>query len=144
MKALATLFICLAFGSSCFAQKDPIVFPLTAGQLQQLCKSYDLVQLEVDLKKNVGSEEVRAASSCLNFIMGVLSTIGSLDVGLFPELKYEIGDSSKQMPYKAFVDPFMKYIAAHPENEKEPAAAMVALSLMVGGILVPKHWEQRK
>src|SRR5258708_28888243 len=137
---IGLLLAMLSFTPACFSQARPtIIFPINAGQLKQLCKSYELVQLEVELKKTVSSPEIRDASACLNFIMGVLSTIGAMDVGYFPQLKYEIANSNKPLPYRDFVSSFMKHITAHPENEKESAAAVVTLSLMEGKILIPQH-----
>ncbi|HLW52945.1 MAG TPA: hypothetical protein VKW06_08880 [Candidatus Angelobacter sp.] len=143
MKAAVFLFALLSFAPA-WCQQQKIVIPLTAGDLKQLCKSYDLVVLEIDLKKAVAWQELNAASSCLNYIIGVLGTIAAMDVGLFPQLRYELADSHKPIPYKEYVAPFMKCIAGHPEYEKEPAASVVALSLMEAKILIPKHWEEKK
>lgn len=143
MKTAILLALCL-FSSACYAQGPQVIFPKTAGELRHLCKSYDLVVLEIELHKHVDWQEVNAASSCLNYIMGVLSTIGALDVGYFPQLKYEVSSSQEAMPYKAYVGSFMKHIAAKPEEEKEPAAAIVAIAMMEAKILVPKNWATGK
>jgi hypothetical protein len=58
------------FAWTSYAQHARVIFPKTAGDLKQLCKSYDLVSDEIELHKNVNWTEVNAASSCLNYIMG--------------------------------------------------------------------------
>ncbi len=117
---------------------------MTAGDLKQLCKSFELVLLEDELKKNTQWTEVLRGYSCINFIVGVVETIGNMDVGYFPEVKLELPASKKPFPFNDCVKPFMAYIAAHPEQEKEGAAATLVLSLMEAKILIPAHWVLQK
>jgi hypothetical protein len=139
MKTAIMFALCL-FSWALYAQEPKVIFPKTAGELKHLCRSYDLVVLEIELHKHVDWQEVNAASSCLNYIMGVLSTIGALDAGYFPQMKYEVSDNREPVPFKQYVGFFMKHIAAKPEEEKESAAAIVAISMMEAKILVPKNW----
>jgi hypothetical protein len=118
------------------------VSPTTAAELKQLCKSYQLVKLEVELNKKMESNEVIRATGCLNYINGVMSTVIGMDVGYFPDLRVEWADMHKKISYAEMVKPFMDYISAHPESEKEPAAGTVVLSLLKAGLVVPKHWDE--
>src|ERR1700686_3656498 len=77
MKVFIVLMgLCLAVPSPAQASKpnaaEEMISPNTAGELKQLCKSYQLVSLEAELKKPMGSNEVIHAAACLNFISGVM------------------------------------------------------------------------
>jgi hypothetical protein len=59
-------------------------------------------------------------------------------------LKYEVSAIQEAIPYKHYVGFFMKHIDAKPEEEKEPAAAIVAIAMMEAKILLPKNWATGK
>jgi len=144
MKVASLLAAVLLISSASWAQQSKIVTPETTADLRQLCKSFQLVALESDLNKDMSWTEVYAGASCLNFVMGVIQTVGALDVGYFPELKFELADSRNKLPFRDVVSAITKYIDAHPEHLKEPPAPVILIALMEAKIMLPKHWEQNK
>jgi len=139
MKA-ATLLAVLCLCSPCWAQQPKIVVPLTAADLKQICKPFELVVLQSDLKKDISAEDVRLAYSCINFVMAIVQTIITMDVGYYPEMKLELADSKKNLVFRDIVPKVTKYIDSNPETKG--AIGAVVGSLIEAKILVPKHWDQ--
>jgi Rap1a immunity proteins len=144
MKArlLVSFAVVLLLGSFGSAQNKE-VSPTTAAELKQLCKSYQLIQLDIELNKRMGSDEVTRAAGCVNYINGVISTVLVMDVGYFPGLRVEWADLNKKISYAEMVKTFMDFINAHPETEKDSAAGTVVVSLMHAHLVIPKHWEEK-
>jgi hypothetical protein len=144
MKAIVLSFV-LLLSCTCSAQnlKMPGQMPITAGDLKEFCKSFQLMSLELEKQKQVDWKELNESSICVGFIMGVISTVGATDVGYFPQFKYVIADAgSPTVAYKTLVESFMKHLSTHPEHEKESAASVVLLALMEDKMLIPQKWEQ--
>lgn len=76
--------------------------------------------------------------------MGVFHAVVSLDVGYYPDVKFELADPQKKLPFKDMVAAVMKYIDEHPELLKEPPAPVIVAGLMEARIIIPKHWEEKK
>ena len=141
---LLSISFLLVGSQRCFGQANKIITPLTAEDLRQLCKSYEYVVLSVELdKKNMSSTDIAMAASCLNFIVGVSSTVAAMDVGYYPELKLALADSEKSTAFPKLVKIVVTYIDATPDAKKESAAGIVIAALLKAGILVPKHWTDK-
>jgi hypothetical protein len=149
MRKYALLVLCLASillvsSQKCHSQTNKIITPLTAEDLRQVCKSYQYVVLAVELDKNMSSTDVAMAASCLNFIVGVASTVVAMDVGYYPELKLALAESgAKATAFPKMVKIVVDYIDSTPDIKKESAAGAVVAALLKAGILVPKHWTDK-
>ncbi len=134
---VALLFTSLvAFGQT----KNQVLSPSTAGELKQLCKSYQLIDLGVELNKPM-PDELAPAAACLNFINGVVQTAISFDVGYFPKMRLEIADVHKKLVFREMVKSFTDYISTHAEMEREPPASVVMSAFTHAKLFVPKHWD---
>ncbi len=143
MKKVLLAFVALIALQSYGQTPKNVVIPTNAGELKRLCKSYQLIALQVELHKEMAHGDVVSASGCLNFIVGALSTILVMDVGYFPEMKLQVAKEKEAMPFQKMVKPFMDYIASHPAEEKDPAVTVLVLALIDEKILAPKHWTEK-
>jgi hypothetical protein len=118
------------------------VIPKLGSDLKISCKRFQLMQQELKTKKPIGQTELVDGASCLNFIAGVVSTVTTLDVGFYPDLKYTIAKPSTT--HVEMVGLFMDYISSHPEIESGSSVEVLVLALMEKGVLAPAQWTAKK
>jgi len=128
-----------------FGQAKAIVTPTTAADLRQLCKSFEYVALSVDLgKKDLSMADLVSAQSCINFIVGVVQTVASMDVGYYPDVKIsQAKTKTDSVTFRNMVKAYMNYLDGHSELEQNGAVAVVVASFLQAGLFVPKHWADK-